>query len=133
MASTNQFDRRVHKMLCKGVWTGPVDLIPDGYYPRLLNVRVRQPGLVASRLGLLEFYTNTIEDPPGTALTVHSLRRLSDDPTPPSGNITIAGVAPSAFFPPPLGQLWTSTKVAGGESATISVRNYSPVPPATIN
>ena len=71
--ATNQFDRRTHKFLCKGIWTGPVDLIPDGYYPRLENVRVRQPGVLFPRQGLIEYHTNLIEAPPGTALTVHSL------------------------------------------------------------
>ena len=64
--------RTPNKLVCKGVdLYNPVDMIPEGYFPVLKNVRALQNGLVQGRPGNAQLYQST-------STPTHSIRRLNN-------------------------------------------------------
>jgi len=103
-----EFKRETEHFFCKGVnLTLPPDVMPEGKYPILRNVRVRQQGTIEARDGI-----SAVDATPLDQLEVHSIRRLNDP---------LPGAAPA----------WTrvigaGTKVYTGQAAfTVRDTGYS--------
>lgn len=70
-----EFQRPTFKFRAKGVnLAHPIDSMPAGTYPRLLNVRVNQQGGLCARPGQIGAHPN-----PGPSSNLHSVRRLNHD------------------------------------------------------
>lgn len=68
------FERKPRRFLCRGLnLATSVDAMPEGKYPRLLNVRSRKLGEIEPRDGIAR-----VNITPATETNVHSIRRLND-------------------------------------------------------
>lgn len=83
MPSNNQYERKTYKFTCKGInISSPRDLLPEGKYSKLQNVRPAvTPGGLQSRQGLTTYTAAPLATDTVDSITqgVHSIRRINDN------------------------------------------------------
>lgn len=92
--ATREFKRKSIKFINKGVRINrPVDLLGEGYYQTLTNVRSYLDGTIQQRMGF-----QTLVTPLGGSTPVHSIRLLNDDvPGASQVRTAICGVGTSLY------------------------------------